>query len=258
MEETMELGLGGKVALVTGTAGQVGMGKAISLYLAKEGCDIVASDIDLEGTKQTADEVKALGRKAIALKADVVNEDEVDEMVKAALNEFGRIDILINTAGLSAGGGAPFLESGKDRWQKDIDVNLYGTMNCSKAVIPGMIEHKYGKIINFTSIAAKIGPLGSYAAAKAGVSSITRGLATQFGPDGINVNAISPGVVQTKFFDSLGERAAGLFKGMAEQVPMRRIQTVDDIAYAVAFLVSDVSKNITGQTLHVDSGLVML
>ena len=121
-----------------------------------------------------------------------------------------------------------------------------------------MIEHKYGKIINFTSIAAKIGPLGSYAAAKAGVSVITRGLATQYGPEGINVNAISPGVVQTKFFDGLGDRAAQLFEGMAERVPMRRIQTVEDIAHAVAFLASDVSRNITGQTLHVDSGLVML
>ncbi len=254
----MELGFEGKVALVTGTASQVGMGKAISLTLAKEGCDIIASDIDLEGAKKTADDVKALGRKAIALKADVVNEDEVDEMVKAALKEFGKIDILINTAGLSAGGGVPFLESGKDRWQKDIDVNLYGTMNCSKAVLPGMIEHKYGKIINFSSIAAKIGPLGSYSAAKAGVSAITRGLATQFGPDGINVNAIAPGMVQTKFFDSLGDRVAQMFKGMAERVPMRRIQTVEDIANAVAFLASDVTKNITGQTLHVDSGLVML
>ncbi len=254
----MELGLEGKVAFVTGTASQVGMGKAICLYLAKEGCDIVSTDIDLEGAKQTADEVIALGRKAMALKADVVNEDEVNEAVKAALQEFGRIDILVNTAGLSAGGGVSFLESGIKNWQKDIDVNLYGTMNCSKAVLPGMIERKYGKIINFTSIAAKIGPLGSYAAAKAGVSVITRGMATQYGPEGINVNAVSPGVVQTKFFASLGDRAAQLFEGMAERVPMRRIQTVEDIAYAVAFLASDVSRNITGQTLHVDSGLVML
>ncbi len=254
----MDLGLENKVALVTGTASQVGMGKAICLYLAREGCDIIAADIDLNGAQKTADEVKDLGRKAIAIQADVVNEDEVKKMVDAALLEFSKIDILINTAGLSGGGGVPFLESGKDRWQKDIDVNLYGTMNCSKVVLPGMIEKKYGKIVNFTSIAAKVGPLGSYSAAKAGVSAITRGMATQFGPEGINVNAIAPGVVPTNFFNALGDRANQMFKGMAERVPMRRIQTVEDIAYAVAFLVSDVSKNITGQTIHVDSGLVML
>jgi 3-oxoacyl-[acyl-carrier protein] reductase len=254
----MDLKLEGKVALVTGTASQVGMGKAICLYLAKEGCDIISTDIDPEGAQKTADEVKALGKKAIALKANVANGAEVDEMVNAALKEFGRIDILVNTAGLSAGGGTPFTEQKQETWQKDIDVNLYGTMNCSKAVIPGMVEHKYGKIVNFASIAARQPLLGSYSAAKAAVISITHGLAAQYGPEGINANAIAPGMVQTNFFRSLGDRANQIFEGMASRVPTRRLQTVEDIANAVAFLVSDVSRNITGQCIQVDSGLVML
>ena len=120
----MDYGLQGKIALVTGTASQVGMGKAICLTLAKEGCDIVSADIDLEGAKQTAAAVKALGRKAIALKVDVAKSSEVEEMVKAALKEFGKIDILVNTAGLIAVIGVPFMESKQEMWEKDIAVNL--------------------------------------------------------------------------------------------------------------------------------------
>jgi NAD(P)-dependent dehydrogenase (short-subunit alcohol dehydrogenase family) len=253
----MDLKLEGKIAMVTGTASQIGMGNAICKYLAKEGCDIISVDINLEGAQQTADAVKAIGKKAIALKANVADGAEVDEAVKVALNEFGRIDILVNTAGLAAGGG-PFPEQTKENWQKDIDVNLYGTMNCSKAVIPTMVKQKYGKIVNFASIAARQPLLSSYSAAKAAVISVTHGLAAQYGPEGINANAIAPGMVQTNFFKSLGDRFTQMSEGMASRVPTRRLQTVEDIANAVAFLVSDVSKNITGQCIQVDSGLVMM
>ena len=251
----MDYGLQGKIALVTGTASQVGMGKAICLTLAKEGCNIVSSDIDLVGAKQTAAAVQALGRKAIALKVDVTKSFEVDEMTKIALSEFGKIDILVNNAGSSQ--GVRFLESKQEIWDKDIAVNLYGTMNSAKAVIPGMVERKYGKIINFSSIAAKQGG-GSYAAAKAAVLAFTRGLATQLGPSGINVNAIAPGMVKTKFFAGIGEEVNRVFEDMATRVPLRRNQTVEDIANAVAFLSSDVSRNITGQCIQIDSGLIML
>jgi NAD(P)-dependent dehydrogenase (short-subunit alcohol dehydrogenase family) len=156
--------------------------------------------------------------------------------------------------------GVPFLESKQEAWEKDLAVNLYGTMNCVKAVIPGMVEHKYGKIINFSSIVAKIGvDLTSYAAAKAAVSAFTRGLAVQYGPSGINVNAVAPGMVKTSFFAKWEEKPLDqLFAAVASTAPLRRNQTVEDIANAVAFLASDVSKNITGQVLHVDSGMVML
>jgi len=253
----MDYGLEGKVAIVTGTASQIGIGRAVCLTLAKEGCDIVSADINLEGAEQTASAVRSLGRRAIAVKVDVSEGPETDEMANAALKEYGKIDILINAAGLSASGPVPFLEAKQETWERDMAVNVYGTMHCSKAVIPAMLEQKYGKIVNFSSIAARVGLLGSYSPAKAAVLAFTRGLATQYGPDGINVNAVAPGVVATNFFGPLGDRTAKMFEGMASRVPMRRIQTVEDVANAVAFLVSDVSKNITGQCLQVDSGMVM-
>ena len=172
------------------------------------------------------------------------------------MKKFGKIDILVNTAGLMAG-NKPLMESKQEMWEKDIAVNLYGTMNCAKAVIPGMVEHKYGKIINFSSVAAKDSRADSYAASKAAVLAFTRGLATQFGPSGINVNAVAPGMVKTNFFGSLKDDDKR-FEIMAARLPLRRIQTVEDIANTVAFLASDVSKNITGQCIQVDSGRVML
>jgi len=256
----MDYGLKGKVALVTGTASQVGMGKAICLTLAKEGCDIVSTDINLEGAKQTADAVKALGRKCIALQVDVTKGADVDAMVKAAQKEFGKIDILVNNAGGNMIMGTPFLEQNSDLRNKDIALNLYGTMNCSKAVVVGMAERKYGKIINFASIVAKlgIGGPGSYAASKAAVISFTRGLATQFGPSNINVNAIAPGMLNTNFFAALpGKVQTAMFAEVAGMAPLKRNQEVSDIANTVAFLSSDVSRNITGQCIQVDSGLVM-
>ena len=256
----MDYGLKSKVALVTGTASQVGIGKGICLTLAKEGCDIVSTDINLEGAKQTADAVKALGRKCIALKVDVTKGADVDAMVKAAVKEFGKIDILVNNAGGNMIMGVPFLDQNSEMWHKDIALNLYGTMNCSKAVAPGMIEHKYGKIINFASIVAKwsLGGSGSYAASKAAVLAVTRGLAAQLGPSNINVNAIAPGMLNTNFFSALpGDAITKMFAEVAGMAPLKRNQDVADIANAVAFLSSDVSRNITGQCIQVDSGMVM-
>jgi len=247
----MDLGLKGKVALVTGTASQVGMGKAISLTMAKEGCDIIACDIDLEGAQKTADEVKALGVKAIALKADVANKAEVGDMVKKVLADFGKIDILVNTAGLTAGGG-PFHETKEENWEKDIAVNLYGAMNCAKAVLPGMLERKYGKIINFSTGIALTGMANtcSYSAAKAGVYTFTKSLALEVGPSGINVNGVTPMIVLTNFgrMSTMSDEAK---EAMKARFTMRRFTTTQDIANTVAFLASDVSGSITGQLITV-------
>ena len=248
----MDLGFKGKIALVTGTASQIGMGKAISLTLAKEGCDIISCDIDLEGAKKTADEVKALGRKAIALKADVANKAEVGDMVKAALAEFGKIDILVNTAGLTAGGG-PFAQTKEENWGKDINVNLYGAMNCSKAVLPGMLERKYGKIINFSSGVARSGMANtaSYSAAKGGVLAFTKSLALEVGASGINVNGIAPGMAATNFGGGNIKPDSDMVKMMTSRWPLKRLTTVEDIANTVAFLASDVSGGIAGHTIEV-------
>jgi len=181
----MDLGLKDKVALITGTASQIGMGKAIALTLAREGCDIIASDIDLEGTEKTASEVKALGHKAIAFKADVANSAEVGEMVKAALKEFGKIDILANVAGLATFGG--FLAEMKEEdCDREINVNLKGVLNCTRAVLPSMLARKYGKIISISSIFGRIGIASGvvYSASKEGVIGFTKSLAKEVGPSG--------------------------------------------------------------------------
>jgi len=145
----MYLGLEDKVALITGTGSQVGFGKGIAVYLAKEGCNIIGNDIDLEGAEKTADEIRALGRKTIAIKADVSNQAEVNDMVKKALAEFGKIDILVNNAGTSTI-LKPFHEMTREEWDKLINVNLYGQLNVTYAIIPHMISRRYGRIVNIT------------------------------------------------------------------------------------------------------------
>lgn len=247
----MELGLKGKVALVTGTGSQIGMGKAIALTLAEEGCDIVSADMDIEGAKKTANEVKATGRKAIALKADVSNQSEVNDMVKAALEEFGKIDILVNTAGGTAAAG-PILQASEEKWQRDIAVNLLGSMYCAKAVLPGMMERKYGKIVNFSTGIALTGMAGSssYAGAKAGLIAFTKCLSMEVGPSGINVNCLQPSMVMTNF----GTHATmdpKMVEQMASRLPLRRLTTTQDIANLVTFLVSDVSSGMTGKIIEI-------
>lgn len=245
----MELGFKDKVALVTGTGSQIGMGKAIALTLAKEGCDIASVDMDIEGAQKTADEVKALGRKAIAAKVDVSNNSEVNDAVKAAIAELGKIDILVNTAGGTAGAG-PIHQADEAKWQRDIAVNFLGSMYCAKAVLPGMMERKYGKIVNFSTAVATNGMPGSssYAGAKAAVTTFTKCLALEAGPSGINVNCLSPTMVMTNF----GTHATmdpKMVEQMAARLTLRRHTTTQDIANTVVFLTSDISSAITGQVI---------
>jgi 3-oxoacyl-[acyl-carrier protein] reductase len=247
----MELGLQNRIALVTGTGSQIGMGKAIALTLAKEGCDIISADMDIEGAQKTADEVKASGRKSIALKVDVSNQSDVNNMVKAALAGFGKIDILVNTAGGTAGAG-PIIQASEEKWRRDIEVNFYGSMYCAKAVLPGMIEQKYGKIVNFSTGIALTGMMGSssYAGAKAAIISFTKCLSMEVGPSNINVNALQPTMVMTNF----GTHATmdpKMVEQMAQRLPLRRLTTTQDIANLVTFLVSDISNGITGKIFEI-------
>jgi NAD(P)-dependent dehydrogenase (short-subunit alcohol dehydrogenase family) len=247
----MEYNLKGKVALVTGTGSQIGMGKAIALTLAKEGCDIISSDIDGDGAKKTADEVKGLGRKAIAFKTDVSNQADVQSLVGNAIKEFGKIDILVNTAGGTAAAG-PVIQAKEERWLKDINLNFLGPLYCIKAVIPGMIERKWGKIVNFSSAVAMNGMPGSssYAGSKAAVITFTKCLSMELGPSNINVNCIAPTMVLTNFgtHATMDPKQA---EGMAARLPLKRMTSVQDIANTVAFLVSDASSGMTGQCLSV-------
>ncbi|MFC2069844.1 SDR family NAD(P)-dependent oxidoreductase [Chloroflexota bacterium] len=251
----MDFGLKDKVAIITGTASQIGMGKAVALTLAKEGCNIIASDIVLEGAEQTAAEIEALGRKVIAFKVDVANSAEVSKMVKTALKEFGKIDILANIAGVTTFGGN-LVDMKEEDCDKEINVNLKGGLNCARAVLPNMIERKYGKIVSISSVFGRIGIAGGviYSAAKDGVIGFTKALAREVGHSGINVNAIAPGLVLTNMPPNLSPE---MVEANRATTPTGRITTTEDIANALAFLASDVSKNITGQTISVDGGTFM-
>jgi 3-oxoacyl-[acyl-carrier protein] reductase len=249
----MDLNLQGKVAIVTGAGSQKGFGRAIAINLAREGCSLVVADIDIQGAEQTADEIKNLSGQAMAIKVDIRNSREVDQMVKVTLDKYGKIDILVNNAGAAT---APklFIDTSEEEWDFNIDLNLKGMLKCTKAVLGHMVRRKTGKIINLSSFGAKTGGENAtvYAAAKAGILSFTKGLATEVRPMGINVNAVAPGVGLTNF---VREAPKELLNGLIQKTPARRTTTPEDIAMAVAYLASDVSSDVVGQTLSVDGGL---
>lgn len=252
----MELGLKDKVALVTGAGSQIGFGKAICLMLAREGCDVIVNALHIEGAQKTADEVKALGRKSIAIQADVTKKTEVDEMFKKALAKFGKIDILVNNAGAILAGG-PFEAQKEEGWDREIDLNLKGTMLCSQAVLPHMKKRKYGVIVNIGSGSTHMYTHGvsTYGMSKAAVDTFTKQLATVEAKSGIRVNCVAPGPSPTNFIKAPDKQA--VVDMLAKTIPMGKGTTPEDIAYAAIFFASDISGDITGQVLHVSGGSVM-
>ena len=255
----MDLGFKGKVALVTGAGSQIGFGKAIALLLAKEGCDAVAvTDINLDDAKLTAEAIKALGCKSIAVKADVTNHAEVQEMVKKVIDEYSKVDILLNVAGGVLGGG-PFEEQKEEIWDKELALNLKGTMFVSQAVVPYMKKQKYGVIVNIGSGSThQYGPphgVGMYAMSKAAIDVFTKQLATVEVGSGIRVNCVAPGPSPTNFIKAPDKQA--VVDMLAKEIPMGRGATPADIANAALFFASDISGYITGQVLHVSGGSVM-
>lgn len=245
----MDLGLKNKVALITGAGSQIGFGKGIVLALAREGCDIIATDQDLEGAIQTAIEAKALGRKAIALKADISKKSEVDNMVKAALAEFGKINILVNNAGVGSP-REPFFNSLEADWDKEIKINYNGTLYCTYAVIPHMIQRKSGNIINISSLAAIAGVANNstYAASKAAVLAFSKSLSLELKDFGIRVNVVTPGMGDTGL-----PRASGMpeefIKNIRQMAAEGKTTTPDDVGNMVAFMVSDRARRVTGQVI---------
>ncbi len=249
----MELGLKGKIALVTGAGSQIGFGKAIALQLAKEGCDVVINDIDIDGAQQTAAEVEKLGRRSMAIKGDVTSVTEWESMASKILEKFGRIDILVNNAG-GCTPPKPFLQMTDKDWEFDINVNLKSTRNGTKTVLPIMIKQKSGKIVNITSGAGINGGMftAGYAAAKAGIIAFSMGVAKEAAPEGININCVSPGPANTGFAKNA---PPGMLENFPKNLPIRRLTTQQDVANAVTFLASDAASDIVGQVLVVSGGV---
>ena len=253
----MDLGFKGKVALLTGAGSQIGFGKAIAVLLAREGCEAVAvSDINLDDAKLTAEAVKEAGSKSIAIKADVTSKDDVQKMAKQVVVEYGQIDILFNVAGAILGRG-PLVEQEEDTWNREIRLNLYGTMLTTQAVIPYMKEKGYGSIVNIGSGSTHMYSHGvsAYAIAKAGVDTFTKQLATMEAKTGIRVNCVAPGPSPTNFVPGSDKQAT--VDMLAKSIPMGRGATPADIANAALFFASDISGYVTGQVLHVSGGSVL-
>jgi NAD(P)-dependent dehydrogenase (short-subunit alcohol dehydrogenase family) len=245
--------LEGKVALVTGAGGggPGGMGKGCAMVIARAGADIVVNDIKRELAEKTASEIRAMGRRAIAVIADVTDPKAVDNMVTKAVKELGGIDILVNNVGL----GLPILveDMTSEEWHTVVSRNLYAPFYCCKAVIPAMKSRGGGKIVSIASMAGKsiTGLTGaSYTAAKAGVLGLTRQLAFEVGPYGINVNAICPAGVVSSYQPT----PPGQIEAMSKRLPIRRVTMSEDIGEAALFLVSERSRTITGISLDVEGG----
>ena len=265
----MDLGFKDKVALVTGAGSQIGFGKEIALLLAKEGCEKIAvTDINLEDTKKTADAIKKLGRNVIAVKADITKKAEISAMVEKVIFAYAKIDILCNVAGGILHKDNVPLENQQDEiWAKQMSLNLYGTMLVTQAVLPRMKERKYGVIVNIGSGSThqlSMG-VGMYAISKSAIDLFTKQLAFTEAKNGIRVNCIAPGPAPTNFGAILREgmpapteeQAKQMREAMARSMPLGRIGTAADIAYATAFLASDLTSYVTGQVFNVSGGSVM-
>ncbi len=260
----------GKVAVVTG--GGAGIGRAIVLALAREGADLLVADISAPAAESVAGEVRAAGRQAWTLPVDVRSEAAVRSALAEGMRLAGRIDILVNNAGVTPNVGLPFTRQVEADWDKVFGVNLKPVFFTCKALAPHFMERRAGKIVNIASVA---GPLSSssmpsYSVVKMGVITFTKIVARDLAPYGVNVNAVCPGLLWTDMWKQLGDvmRATDptyadltprqMFeRRVQEWIPMRREQTPEDIGHAVVFLASEEARNITGQALMVDGGIVM-
>lgn len=250
----MDLKLVGKKALVTGTGSQVGFGKGIALFLANEGCDVICADIDFAGAQVTSDEIRKLGRKSLAIEVDITQKSSVDAAIQKAISDFNYIDILVNTAGRGSA-MQPFTTTTPTDWDIDINTNLRGTLHMLYAVLPYMLARNYGKIVNFSTHAADLPTglpgAGVYVASKAGVVMLSKTLAAEYGTKGININIIAPGAGNTNFHRTSNPPGSPMVDEVEQKAKKGKTVTPDDIAWAVGFLVSDVSSKIVGQIIEV-------
>ncbi|MBM7701832.1 3-oxoacyl-[acyl-carrier-protein] reductase [Metabacillus iocasae] len=245
--------LEGKVALITG--GSRGIGRAVALELGKLGAKVVVNYAGSEAKAlEVVDEIKASGSDAMAIQADVANGESVQNMVKEAISTFGSLDILVNNAGITRDN--LLMRMKEDEWDDVISTNLKGVFLCTKAVTRQMMKQRSGRIINISSIVGVSGNAGqaNYVAAKSGVIGLTKTTAKELASRNITVNAVAPGFISTDMTDKLSEEVK---QEMLKQIPLARFGEPSDIAKVVAFLASEDSRYVTGQTIHVDGGMVM-
>jgi 3-oxoacyl-[acyl-carrier protein] reductase len=251
--------LDNRVALITGAVGSIGA--ATARIMAREGADLVLSDMTDKGGEELAAELRANGRKVLFTVIDVTDRASVTAGVRAAEREFGRIDILVNNAGISTYGTIDTITD--EVWKKILDVNLTGVFLCSQIVVEGMKARKYGRIVNIGSLAGKVGGLitpygqmasNAYSASKGGVMAMTKTLAKDVGQYNITVNALAPGPIWTPMIETVSK---DLLAFLTSQVPLGRLGRPEDVGYSVAFLASDEAAWITGHWLDLDGGLAM-
>jgi len=241
-----------KIAIITG--GAQGIGKATAVKFSEEGASVIIWDVNEEKGIALVNELKAKNVKAHFIKVDVTKIDSTEKAAKETVELFSTIDILINNAGITR--DASLAKMTVEQWQQVIDVNLTGVFNCTKAVIPFMMEKKYGKIVNAASVVGLYGNFGqtNYVATKSGIIGMTKVWARELGRKGINVNAVAPGFIATEMMKTIPEN---ILKSLEEKTPLGRLGLPEDIANAYLFLSSEEANFINGITLSVDGGLIV-
>ena len=264
----MDLGLKGKGVIITGGASNIG--RAITLAFAREGSRIVIAEIDEAGARRVAAEANGMGTgcKAVAVRCDVTAPEQVEALVSRALGEFGGVDILVNNVGWTR--DRLFLEKPREEWEREVEVNLWGVINCIRAVLPHMVERKAGRIVSISSDAGRMGEYREavYSACKAGIIGLTKAIAREVGRYNITLNCVCPGLTVPQAPEEVGEFSMWkenlqvftpeVVEKAKTRYPLRRLGTSQDIATAVLFLASDAAGFITGQTLSVSGGYTMM
>ena len=256
----MDLGMKGKVAIVTGSS--QGIGRTIALAFAAEGAKVVVADLQEDNGRKVAEECKAKGTEAIFVKTDVSKLEETDNMVKAALDKFGKLDILVHDAAAFSIG--PFVNTPESDWDKVVKVSQYGAMNCYKSALGPMIEQKSGSLLSIGSDGGRIGEANqaAYSGAKGGVIAFTKAIAQEVGRFGIRANVVCPSITLTEentpFIEGMFFKTEERKQRALAMYPLRKFGTGEDVANMVVFLSSDKAGHVTGQTVSVNGGFCML
>ncbi|APC42459.1 3-oxoacyl-[acyl-carrier-protein] reductase [Clostridium estertheticum] len=245
--------LKGKTAVVTGASR--GIGRAIALKLAKHGANVVVNYRNsVDAVQEVVKEIEDLGVKVLAIQADISSYDDVENMIKKSVEEFGSIDILVNNAGITKDG--LLMRMKEADFDSVIDINLKGAFNCTRHVAAIMLKQRSGRIINISSVSGITGNAGqvNYSAAKAGIIGMTKSVAREFGGRGVTCNAVAPGYIQTDMTEDLSAKVKDTIMGT---IPLKRLGRPEDVANLVAFLATDEAAYITGQVINVDGGMAM-